>query len=75
MSIQTKDFIDVATRARELGCRVPVAIALLPGNFSTAANPSEFRYHPATPYIREAWQRVNLHDEGPAIRGLGTNDQ
>jgi len=71
MSIQTKDFVDVAARARKLGCRVPTGIALLPGNFSTAANSVEFRYHPATPYIRSAWQTVNLHDEGPSGTGVG----
>jgi len=69
MSVQIKSFVDVVARARELECRVPVEIALLPGNFTTAANAGEFRYHPATPYIRSAWQTVNLHDEGP----LGTS--
>ncbi|HTW90077.1 MAG TPA: hypothetical protein VMH22_00010 [bacterium] len=67
MPVQTRDFVNVAARARELGCRVPLAVALLPGNFSTAAHAGEFRYHPATPYIRSAWQTVNLHDEGPGI--------
>jgi len=66
-----KSFVDVGARARELGCRVPVVIALLPGNFSTAANAGEFRYHPATPYIRSAWQRVNMRDEGPSGAGFG----
>jgi hypothetical protein len=69
MSVQTRDSVDVAARARDLGCRVPVGIALLPGNFSTAANIGEFRYHPAAPYIRSAWQTVHLEDEGP----LGTS--
>ena len=71
MSVQIKNFVDVVARARELECRVPVVIALLPGNFSTAANVGEFRYHPATPYIRSAWQTVNLHDEGPSGSGVG----
>ena len=65
MSVQTRDFVDVATRARELGCRLPVRIALLPGNFSTAAHVGEFCYHAATPYVRAAWQSVGLKDEGP----------
>jgi hypothetical protein len=71
MSVQTRDFVDVAARAQELGCRVPVGIALLPGNFSTAANTGEFRYHPATSHIRSAWQTVHLEDEGPSGTGVG----
>jgi len=67
--MQTSSFADLPTRARELGCRVPVGIALLPGNFSTAANAGEFCFHSATPHIRSAWQDVGLHDEGP----LGTS--
>lgn len=65
MSIQTKDFVDVAARARGLGCRVPERIALLPGNFSKVAHTGEFCYHAATPYVRSAWQSVGLEDEGP----------
>jgi hypothetical protein len=65
MLVQTRDFVDVAARAREFGCRVPVGIALLPGNFSTAAYAGEFCYHAATPQVRSAWRSVGLNDEGP----------
>ena len=65
MPVQTRGFVDVAARAREFGCRVPVGIALLPGNFSTAAHAGEFCYHAATPHVRSAWQSVGLNDEGP----------
>jgi hypothetical protein len=65
MLVQPKDFVDIAARTRELGCRVPVGIALLPGNFSTAANAGEFCFHAATPHVRSAWQSVGLEDEGP----------
>jgi hypothetical protein len=75
MSVQTRDFVDVAARAREFGLRAPVGIALLPGNFATAASAGEFVFHPATPYVRAAWQSVTLEDEGPdsesGIRYLG----
>jgi hypothetical protein len=67
---QTKDFVDVAARARELGCRFPLGIALLPGNFSTAAHAGEFCYHAATPHVRSAWQSVGLFDEGPEARDM-----
>jgi hypothetical protein len=73
MLIQTGDFVEVAARSRQLGCRIPVRLALLPGNFSTAANVSEFRYHAATPHIRSAWQSVGLEDEGPDSES-GTRD-
>ncbi len=65
MSVQAKDFVDVAARAREFGCPVPVRIALLPGNFSTAARVDEFCFHAATPHVRSAWWSVGLADEGP----------
>jgi hypothetical protein len=62
---RTTEFIDVAARARELGCQVPVGIALLPGNFAVAASPAEFRYHELVPLMRQAWRRVGLVDSGP----------
>jgi hypothetical protein len=65
MSVQTRDFVDVAARARELDCRVPVGIALLPGNFPTASNSGAFCYHTAAPHVRSAWQSIGLEDEGP----------
>jgi len=68
MLVQTRDFVDVATRAREFGCRVPVGIALLPGNFSTVTCAGEFCYHATTPHVRLAWRSVGLYDEGPAAR-------
>jgi hypothetical protein len=68
MLVQTSEFVDVAARAHELGCRVPVRVALFPGNFATAANAGEFCFHAATPHIRSAWQSVGLEDEGPEAR-------
>jgi len=70
MSVQIRDFVDVDARARELGCRAPVRLALLPSNYSTVAHAGEFRYHAATPYIRSAWQSVGLEDEGPHARDI-----
>jgi hypothetical protein len=75
MSVQTRDFVDVAARAREFGCRVPVGIALLPGNFSTATSTGEFCYHAATPHVRLAWRSVALYDEGPALSDRGRQGQ
>jgi hypothetical protein len=65
MMVQTRDFVDMAARCRDFGCRVPVRLAFLPANFSTAANVGEFHYHAAIPHIRSAWQSVGLEDEGP----------
>ncbi len=65
MLVQIKGFVDVAARAKRLGCRVPVSIALLPGNFPTAARVDEFCFHAATPHVRSAWRSVGLEDEGP----------
>jgi hypothetical protein len=64
--VETRDFVDVAARAGELRCRAPVRLALLPGNFATAASAAELRYHKAAPEVRSAWQRIGLEDEGPS---------
>jgi hypothetical protein len=69
MSVQTRDFVDVAARARELSFRVPVRLALLPGNFATAASAAELRYHKAAPEVRSAWRRIGLIDDGPDAAG------
>ncbi len=70
MSVQTREFVDVAAKARKLGCRVPAGIALLPANFATASDIGEFVFNPATPYIRSAWKSVRLEDEGPRARDM-----
>ena len=67
--LETRDFVDVAARARELSCRAPLRLALLPGNFATAASAAELRYHKAAPEVRSAWRRIGLIDEGPAVTG------
>lgn len=67
VTVETNDYVDVAARARELGCQVPVGIALLPGNFATAASAAELRYHEATPEVRSAWRSVGLIDAGPNL--------
>jgi hypothetical protein len=64
-SVETAEYVDVAIRARELGCRVPTGTALLPGNFATAADIGEFRFHPAVSDVRSAWRNVRLIDTGP----------
>src|SRR5512136_1519224 len=67
--VETRGFVDVAARARELGCRIPSGIALLPGNFATAASAAELRYHEAAPEVRSAWRRIGLIDDGPDATG------
>jgi hypothetical protein len=62
---RTKEYVDVAARARELGCPVPVGVALLPGNFATAVSRAEFRYHEIAPQVRQAWRGIGLIDTGP----------
>ena len=58
------EYIDVAARSRELGCCAPVGIALLPGNFATAASRTELCYHAVASQVREAWRDVGLVDSG-----------
>ena len=67
MSLRTADYVDVAAKAQELGCRVPVGVALLPGNFASARTAAELRYHEAAPNVRSAWRCVGLIDAGPNL--------
>jgi hypothetical protein len=69
MPVQVKKFVDVAARARELSCRAPVRLALLPGNFATAGSAAELRYHEAAPEVRSAWRSIGLIDDGPDATG------
>jgi hypothetical protein len=64
MPVQVMDYIDVAARARELGCRAPLGIALLPDNFTTARSAAELCFHEAAPSVRSAWRNVGLIDVG-----------
>jgi hypothetical protein len=59
------EYVDVAARARELGCRVPSRLALLPGNFDTAASPADFLFHEVATRVRNAWRNSGLVDTGP----------
>jgi hypothetical protein len=68
MPVKVMEYTDVAARAEELGCRVPVGIALLPGNFQAARSAAEFCYHEAVPSVRSAWRNVGLIDGGPDRR-------
>ncbi len=67
VTVDAIDYVDVAARARELGCRAPVGVALLPGNFATAASPAELRYHEAATEVRSAWRSIGLIDAGPNL--------
>lgn len=62
---RTTEYVDVGARARELGCDVPYGIALLPGNFASAAGRAKLRYHEVASQVREAWRCVGLVDSGP----------
>jgi hypothetical protein len=65
LPLRTTDYVDVTARAQELGIRAPVGIALLPGNFRSAASADELRYHEAAPHLRSAWRSIGLIDGGP----------
>ena len=66
----TREYVDVVARARELGCGAPFGIALLPGNFTSAANGAGFRYHEIVPQVRRAWRSAGLADTGPGRKLL-----
>lgn len=59
------EYVDVAARARELGCRAPSRTAILPGNFATAASTADFLFHEVAARVRSAWRTSGLMDTGP----------
>ena len=69
---RTAEYVDVAARARELGCDAPHGVALLPGNFASAAGRAKLRYHEVASQVRKAWRGVGLMDSGPG-RKLSPN--
>jgi hypothetical protein len=63
------EYVDVAARARDLGCRIPSGIALLPGNFATAASAADFVFSEVAARVRLAWRSSGLIDTGPYRMG------
>lgn len=71
---RTREYVDVTARARELGCDAPSGVALLPGNFASAASRAKFRYHAVVPQVRQAWRGIGLIDSGPGRRLSSTTE-
>ena len=60
MNIEQEGFVDVAQRARDLGCRVPTGLAILPRNFESAAGKDELLHESEAPTVRILWRRAGL---------------
>jgi len=72
MEIQVSDYIDVETKALELGYTPPTGLAILPRNFATAMSSSELVYEETTPTIRTLLrqggiQETRLEKEGDKV--------
>lgn len=62
MSIQITEYIDVAERAKELGCNVPTEIAFLPRNFDTAVARNDLIHEGSIADIRILWRQAKLKE-------------
>ena len=60
MNVQERGFVDVVQRARDLGCRVPTGLALLPRNFESAGSKDELLHESEAPTVRILWRRAGL---------------
>jgi hypothetical protein len=69
MNVRTSDYPNVATRAAELDCSVPTAIALLPVNFLTARTRDELADDEYAPEVRDAWRQSGLEETPFLDRG------
>ena len=49
---ELNEFVDVKTRARELGCQEPSRLCLLPRNFATAGSASDLVMESTAPTVR-----------------------
>ncbi|MCI0485918.1 MAG: hypothetical protein L0229_04880 [Blastocatellia bacterium] len=62
MPIQITDYVNVAERAKELGCNVPTGIALLPRNFDTVASKDDLIHESSVADIRILWRQAELNE-------------
>jgi hypothetical protein len=69
MGIRISDFVDVAERARALGCQVPTGLSILPGNFETAVTRSELLHESETPTVRTLWRKEGLIETPIEVEG------
>jgi hypothetical protein len=70
MAINVSDYIDVESRAAELGCRVPAELALLPRNFDSADSKADLLYDNSADTVRKL-----LREAGARETPLETDDE
>lgn len=76
MPCEITDYVDVASRATDLGLKLPSGLAILPRNFDSAASPEEFLYESTTPTVRLLWREAGvtetrLESEAARARCIG----
>jgi hypothetical protein len=62
MSVEIGSYVDVTTRAAELGCRAPRGIALLPRNFESAERRDELVHDASGLSVRAAWRGAGIEE-------------
>ena len=60
MEIQVSDYVDVEQRALDLGCNVPIDVAILPENFETAQSPEELIHEGSATTIRVLLRQAGI---------------
>lgn len=60
MTIQISEYVDVQDTARRLGCQIPLSIAVLPRNFSTANDLSELVHAGEACTVRQLLKKTGI---------------
>lgn len=60
MPVQVSDYVDVVSRANELGCNVPTGFAILPRNFADAKTMGELLHEGTASTVRILLRQANI---------------
>lgn len=61
--ISVSDYPAVREHARSLGCREPIGLAVIPGNFAKAESFGELRYDCSVSILRDLWRLAGVTPE------------
>lgn len=69
MSTTVQEYVDVASRAEQLGCSIPTMIAVLPRNFSTASSKDELVHESNAATIRTILRNEGITETPLEVEG------
>lgn len=69
MKPQEFEFVDVAEKAKSLGCNVPIGLALLPRNFEHAESKEELLHESTVSTVRVLFRQNNISETPLELEG------